>query len=58
LIVALARFHGLGAGPADFFRGTVFWHLAFWEWIGSVAVFLFFAGPVLMLGEQVKETAL
>jgi hypothetical protein len=56
LIVGLARFHGLGAGPADFFRGTLFWHLAFWEWVGSVAVFLFFASPVVMLGEPVKAT--
>jgi hypothetical protein len=39
----------LAAGPAGYFRGTVFWHLAFWEWMGSAAVFLFFASPVLLL---------
>jgi hypothetical protein len=50
LIVALARLHPLGSAPAAMFRGTVFWHLAFWEWIGSAAVFVFFATPVLMLG--------
>jgi hypothetical protein len=55
LIVGLARWHGLGAEPADFFRGTVFWHLAFWEWVGSVAVFLFFASPVVLLGGRVEE---
>jgi len=50
LVVGLARFHGLAGGPAGYFRGTVFWHLAFWEWMGSVAVFLFFASPVVILG--------
>jgi hypothetical protein len=55
LIVGLARWHGLGAGAADFFRGTVFWHLAFWEWVGSVAVFLFFASPVMLLGDSYKS---
>ena len=50
LVVALARLHGNGA-PACF-RRTIFWHLAFWEWAGSVAVFLFFACPVLMLGRE------
>jgi len=50
VVVALARFHGLGAGAEGFFRGTVFWHLAFWEWMGSGAVFLFFASAVGMLG--------
>jgi hypothetical protein len=49
LVVGLARLHVLGAGPADFLRGTVFWHLAFWEWLGSVAGFLFFASPVAVV---------
>jgi hypothetical protein len=53
LMVALTRTHGLaGAAPAAFFRGTVFWHLAFWEWAGSVAVFVFFASPVVLLGRD------
>jgi hypothetical protein len=39
----------MGAGTAGFFRGTAFWHLAFWVWMGSVAVFLFFASAVGML---------
>ena len=50
LVVGLSRSHWLPGGAAAYFRGTVFWHLAFWEWIGSAAVFLFFASPVLMLG--------
>ena len=52
VIVGLARMHGAGAEPAAYFRGTVFWHLAFWEWVGSAAVFLFFATPVVMLGRK------
>jgi hypothetical protein len=49
LVVALGRLRWMGAGTAGFFRGTAFWHLAFWEWMGSVAVFLFFASAVGML---------
>ena len=48
LVVALARWHGMAGAPADYFRGTLFWRLAFWEWAGSVAVFFFFASPVLV----------
>jgi hypothetical protein len=55
LIVALARWTGLGTEAADAFRGTMFWHLAFWEWLGSVAVFLFFASAVMMLGTAKEE---
>jgi len=47
LVVALARWQGHGA--AEYFRGTVFWRLAFWEWAGSAGVFLFFASGVLLL---------
>jgi hypothetical protein len=52
ILVALAHFHALPLAAAEFFRGTVFWHLAFWEWAGSAAVFLFFATPVLILGRR------
>ncbi len=52
LVVALAHFHILAAGPAAYLRGTVFWRLAFWEWAGSVGVFVFFAGAVAMLGRR------
>jgi len=52
LVVGLARLHGLAAGPAAFFRGTMFWHLAFWEWTGSVTMFLFFASAVLTLNDK------
>ncbi len=46
---AIAR---VGCGPGRILRGTVFWHLAFWEWMGSVAVFLFFATAVGALGKD------
>jgi len=52
LVVALAGLGGIPAEAAAYFRGTVFWHLAFWEWVGSAVVFLFFAAPVLMLGKS------
>ena len=32
-------------------RGSLFWHLASWEWIGSVAVFLFLLSSALYLPE-------
>lgn len=54
MIVALSRWHGVGGAAAGIFRGTVFWHLAFWEWAGSVAVFLFFASAVGVLGRRMK----
>ena len=51
LLVALASV-GESAQVAGFLRGTPFWHLAFWEWVGSVSVFLFFTWPVLLLDEN------
>ena len=33
------------------FRHTVMWHLAFWEWIGSVIIFTFMMVTVLLLPE-------
>ena len=49
VVVALARLHSAGGGAAATFRGTMFWHLAFWEWAGSAGVFLFFASAVTLL---------
>jgi len=39
------------------FRHTVMWHLAFWEWIGSVTFFMFMVVTVLLLPEGIKATA-
>jgi hypothetical protein len=49
LVVGLNRWTGAGRIVSDYLRGTIFWHLAFWEWAGSIAVFLFFAWPVIVL---------
>jgi hypothetical protein len=34
---------------------TRFWHLGFWEWTGSVAIFLFLVCSVWLLPEHVRE---
>jgi hypothetical protein len=39
------------------FRHTVLWHVAFWEWIGSVIVFMFMVVTVLLLPEGIKAPA-
>ena len=36
------------------FRHTILWHLAFWEWIGSVLFFMFMVVTVLLLPEGTK----
>jgi hypothetical protein len=33
-------------------KNSLFWHLAFWEWIGSAAVSLFLLSSALFLPEQ------
>jgi hypothetical protein len=47
----MARMHRLAAGVERYLQGTMFWHLGFWEWVGSGVVFLFFAVGVGMLGK-------
>ena len=34
------------------FRGTVFWHLGFWEWSGAVAVYLFLCAGVFLFDDK------
>jgi hypothetical protein len=36
-------------------RHSTLWHLAFWEWIGSAAVFLFLMTAVLFLPKEAKS---
>jgi hypothetical protein len=31
------------------FRHTIFWHLAFWEWLGAALAFAFLTGTVILL---------
>jgi chromate transport protein ChrA len=33
-------------------KNSVAWHLAFWEWVGSAAVFLFLISSALFLPEH------
>ena len=39
------------------FRHTVMWHVAFWEWVGSVIVFMFMVVTVLLLPEGINAPA-
>jgi hypothetical protein len=39
------------------FRHTILWHLAFWEWIGSVLFFMFMVVTVLLLPERINTPA-
>ena len=37
-------------------RHSVFWHLGFWEWSGSAAVFVFLCAAVFLMPSQAKLT--
>jgi hypothetical protein len=39
------------------FRNSMAWHLGFWEWIGSAAVFLFLLSSALLLPEATYASA-
>jgi hypothetical protein len=39
------------------FKHTMMWHLAFWEWMGSVMSFMFMVVTVLLLPEGIKAPA-
>lgn len=53
-LVMLARFPWLDP-VRRMLVGTVVWHLGFWEWIGSVTVFLFLGGSVWLLPEHAGD---
>ena len=38
-------------------RHSVFWHLGFWEWLGSAAVFVFLSAAVFLTSEQATQPA-
>jgi hypothetical protein len=38
-------------------KTTLLWHLAFWEWIGAAAVFLFLLSSAVLLPERLHLTA-
>jgi hypothetical protein len=39
------------------FRDTMFWHLAFWEWVGAVSVTAFMIASAIWLPEPVKASS-
>ena len=62
-IIGALKFLGYEADQAwaeqarQSFRHTIMWHLAFWEWIGSVIFFMFMMVTVLLLPEGIKPPA-
>jgi hypothetical protein len=50
----IMRAHLLWSYHIDQLTNSLFWHLAFWEWIGSAAVFLFLVSSALFLPEQIN----
>ena len=55
LVLGLSHLHWMPQAATAYLRATVLWHLSFWEWVGSVTVFLFFLAAVGLLGRE--ETA-
>ena len=48
--LVLTRLHPAWAMPIrSVLRNSVFWHLGFWEWSGSAAVFVFFCAAVFLI---------
>jgi hypothetical protein len=48
-LLVLTRLEPSGAMPIrNALRHSVFWHLAFWEWTGALAVFLFLCASVFL----------
>jgi hypothetical protein len=53
--VLIPKIGVLGLLPIyQLFRHSPLWHLAFWEWVGSAAVFLFLARAALLLPSDGK----
>jgi len=48
----LMQAHPVWSYPVEQWKTSLFWHLAFWEWIGSASVFLFLLSSALFLPEQ------
>jgi hypothetical protein len=49
-LLVLTRLKPAWAIPIrNILRHSVFWHLGFWEWLGSVAVFLFLCAAVFLM---------
>jgi hypothetical protein len=57
LLLAVHLFPLWGAPVKAWLRHSVLWHLGFWEWIGSAAVFVFLALSVWWLPASPPEVA-
>jgi len=51
-LVRIVGAHLLWSYHIDQLKNSLFWHLAFWEWIGSAAVFLFLLSSAIFLPQQ------
>jgi hypothetical protein len=51
-LVRIVGAHLLWSYHIDQLKNSFFWHLAFWEWIGSAAVFLFLLSSAIFLPQQ------
>ena len=51
-LLRLMQAHPVWSYPIEQWKNSLFWHLAFWEWIGSASVFLFLLSSALFLPEQ------
>jgi sorbitol-specific phosphotransferase system component IIC len=58
-LLALTRLKPERAMPIrNALRHSVFWHLGFWEWLGSAAVFVFLCAAVFLTPSQVTQMRL
>jgi hypothetical protein len=56
-LLLITRLHPAWAMPIrSVLRHSVFWHLGFWEWLGSAAVFVFLCAAVLLTPSQATQT--
>ena len=51
-LLRLMQAHPVWPYPIEQWKNSLFWHLAFWEWIGSASVFLFLLSSALFLPKQ------
>jgi hypothetical protein len=58
-LLLVTRLKPAWAGPIrSGLRGSVFWHLGFWEWSGSAAVFVFFCAALFLTPQQTGQSPL
>ena len=55
LLFSVRAFPAWGTPVKEAMRHSVLWHLGFWEWLGSAAVFVFLLISVLLLPDSVSS---